>query len=139
MYTPTIIPTSTRIPTATRLIATPTRVKSRREEEVEDFIVYYWGLISAKEFSVAYRYLTESFKSEFKIESLSKYADGFKYTDHVDVISVKITRLANTEAVVEALVGFYSVYGDVIEYNHRYYLVKEDGIWKFNMSEKIRK
>lgn len=140
LYAPTVTPTITSTPTHTPtfvLTYTSAPLESNSaQKEVEDFIYWYWELVSKKDFETAWKYQSANFQRSVLQDKLDNFSNGFKYTKKVKVIWVRAVSIDNYRAVVDADLQFIATDGTILNASHRYVLIKQDGRWLLDSAEK---
>ncbi len=107
-----------------------------QRQEVEKFIFDYWDLVSNKEFSTAYTYLSMAFKARNHPNGIDDFSSGFKYTDTVQVLNAEVITIDSSSAIVDAELEFVTTGGSPLTAFHRYTLIRENGHWVIDSARK---
>lgn len=104
------------------------------EKELEDFVVFYWELVTQKDWKTLMEYQSQAFKKR-NGTTVNELAEGFQYTSNVKVTWINVVQSNSSTAIVEADLIFTTTANTTTERSHRYTLIKENGHWILDKSE----
>jgi len=126
----TSTPTLAQVPTEIRI--------TNLNQEVEEFIYFYWGLIDKKDYDTAWHYQSDGFKRDFNNNNFNTFSSGFQYTRNVTVLIAKTINATESSATVEADLQFTTIDDKKSAITtHRYNLIKVNNQWVIDSAIKV--
>ncbi|OQY90406.1 MAG: hypothetical protein B6D38_03695 [Anaerolineae bacterium UTCFX1] len=123
-------------PTETPLPTEAADLPFTKERETTGFIIEYWDLVSNKDFSTAYQYLSTAFKARNHPNGIADFSAGFKYTASVHVLNAEVIAIDSSSATIDAELQFVTTDGTAFTTAHRYTLIRENGHWVIDSARK---